>query len=980
VNMVNAYIENSYKLVFPLMCNGYLNLDYNMAITQGATAVESSGVLVNATYTSNASTTIAVDTVDATTKFEVGDTVFDATGTGEVGIVSAITATQITLEAINAVALANNENLKKHVTTSGVTRNRGIWAHDDSFTLEAIITPYDVNGIGSRTAGRHGILTSAKTPPYPSDDYSNPVRATYESVNYLGTSNYLTQKMMLFHNTNLKLYLENTTSATGSSYNQPAEYKIVAKLTEDGTTETIETALPVITAENTLFGYYDDSGYYSNNATSHQLISASASNAYPASDITISSTSLPTNTPATAATGTVSITGDGDVTNYASALSATATIDIGGSGSDYTVPADTGQSAGTGNIVIKSVPSQVDVADKDTDFISLDNNTTTYYLYPRSSGGNNANGGILAGQLGWNANSYMFLIDGTVNGTAGNLIASINAINGLSAGIIASQPLTNDTVDLLTQQATAIWNGGITLGSGYDGNDFAITDITGGDAGTEVNSYITITNTAGTAKNYKATDFNGTATGSTGTTNNGSVNVVFYKNGSSLNGTANTLKAAIEHSNGHNGTITVSTTNNPLTLTQATTGTAGNNTISLTGLGSSDVVVTGFANGTNVVNGSSTPYIELIDAAGSAVTRRYVPVANGDVIATGSNNNGSIGSVSGGIAFQEGASATATATNLKSAIEHTNGHDGSITVSRSSGVLTLTQGTTGTAGNTTITLSNTSKTTRSSFTGGANITSPNAYISITDAAGENRKYHASTTEATGYDDDTYIYFRNGGDTDASAANLKTAIEHEDGHDGSLTVSRADNMLTVNTTTNGGQEASALNNISSGVTLGSWSTQTNQISVGANEASEIGTGNKIYDSSTTLIGTVSSSSNSVITLAENPATTVTSTIYTDQLKEALYLEQTYKIALVFLKGGSVELWLNNALLKKQSHSLNSLTLHPSDCKIGRGASNAEQFFGELYEISMHKGKQPCATTHTLTPSYSNILFYYTFGDT
>ena len=978
--MVNAYIENSYKLVFPLLCSGYLNLDYDGVVTHPAT-VESSGVLVNngSGYNDNASTTIAVDTVDATTKFAVGDTVYDDAGVS-VGVITAITATLITLAVANTEPLADDENLKKNITTTESLRSRGIWAHDDSFTIEALITPYDVNGIGSRTAGRHGVLISTKTPPYPSDDYSSRA-GTYESVSILGASDYLTQKLMLFHNQYVKFYLQNTTS---SSYNQPAEYKVVAELTESGGSTKTITSDTVITAVDTLHGSYDASGYYAGRSTSYQRVSASASTAYPASDITISSTSLPTNTPATAATGTVSITGDGDVTNYASALSATATIDIGGSGSDYTVPADTGQSAGTGNIVIKSVPSQVDVADKDTDFISLDNNTTTYYLYPRSSGGNNANGGILAGQLGWNANSYMFLIDGTVNGTAGNLIASINAINGLSAGIIASQTSTNDIVDLMTQQATAIWNGGITLGSGYDGNDFAITDITGGAAGTEVNSYITITNTAGTAKNYKATDFEGTATGSTGTTNNGSVNVVFYKNGSSLNGTANTLKAAIEHSNGHNGTITVSTTNNPLTLTQATTGTAGNNTISLTGLGSSDVVVTGFANGTNVVNGSSTPYIELIDAAGSAVTRRYVPVANGDVIATGSNNNGSIGSVSGGIAFQEGASATATATNLESAIEHTNGHDGSITVSRSSGVLTLTQGTTGTAGNTTITLSNTSKTTRSSFTGGANITSPNAYISITDAAGENRKYHASTTEATGYDDDTYIYFRNGGDTDASAANLKTAIEHEDGHDGSLTVSRADNMLTVNTTTNGGQEASALNNISSGVTLGSWSAQSNQISVGANEASEIGTGNKIYDSSTTLIGTVSSSSNSVITLAENPATTVTSTIYTDQLREALYIEDMFKISLVFLKPGSIEIWMNGELLKKDTHTLNSITMHPSDCKIGRGATDASggnntQFFGELFEIAMHKGKRPCATNQTLTPGYSDILFYYTFGD-
>ena len=60
-------------------------------------------------------TTIAVDTVDATTKFAVGDTVYDDTG-ASVGIVSVVAASQITLAANNSVALANNENLKKNIS------------------------------------------------------------------------------------------------------------------------------------------------------------------------------------------------------------------------------------------------------------------------------------------------------------------------------------------------------------------------------------------------------------------------------------------------------------------------------------------------------------------------------------------------------------------------------------------------------------------------------------------------------------------------------------------------------------------------------------------------------------------------------------------------------------------------------------------------------------------------------------------------
>ena len=46
--------------------------------------------------------------------------------------------------------------------------------------------------------------------------------------------------------------------------------------------------------------------------------------------------------------------------------------------------------------------------------------------------------------------------------------------------------------------------------------------------------------------------------------------------------------------------------------------------------------------------------------------------------------------------------------------------------------------------------------------------------------------------------------------------------------------------------------------------------------------------------------------------------------------------------------------------------------------GVGDKNT-QFMGEIYEICMHKGKEPCLSINTLTPSYSNIFFYYSFGE-
>ena len=90
------------------------NRDLDDAGKQYNFAVESTGVLINGAKNANAGTTIAVDTVNATTKFAIGDTVYD-NADAVVGVISAITSTQITLLANNVVALANDENLKRHI-------------------------------------------------------------------------------------------------------------------------------------------------------------------------------------------------------------------------------------------------------------------------------------------------------------------------------------------------------------------------------------------------------------------------------------------------------------------------------------------------------------------------------------------------------------------------------------------------------------------------------------------------------------------------------------------------------------------------------------------------------------------------------------------------------------------------------------------------------------------------------------------------
>jgi len=70
----------------------------------------STGVLVNGAVLLGGSEKIAVDTVDATLHFKAGDTVVDVDD-NVVGVIESVTATQITLTALTAHALADNEEL-----------------------------------------------------------------------------------------------------------------------------------------------------------------------------------------------------------------------------------------------------------------------------------------------------------------------------------------------------------------------------------------------------------------------------------------------------------------------------------------------------------------------------------------------------------------------------------------------------------------------------------------------------------------------------------------------------------------------------------------------------------------------------------------------------------------------------------------------------------------------------------------------------
>jgi len=1016
--MVNAYIEDSYKLVFPLMCNGYLNLDYDKAVNHAAGAVESSGVLVNngSGISADSTTTIAVDTVDATTKFSVEDNVFDDAN-ALVGVVSAVTATQITLVANNLVQLNNNENLKKNITPTSSLRDRSIWSDNadigiaNGFVIEAIITPYDVNGAGSRASGRHGVLDSQRTPPYPTDAIAD--RTVYESIDYLGASAYLTQKMMLFHNQYLKFYLQNTTS---SSYNQPAEYKIKAELSNAaGTTKTIESGT-VINAEGSLQGYYDPTGYYNGLTTKHRRISASASGSNPSNVVSISAfNNLEKNTKSTG-----QIVVSGDIANYTSPVNATGSITIANRNGFNTDVLPVSENA---TIKFGFQPVVSDNTDVNN-FIQIVDETggETTKWFARSTG---TNGAQLIGNNGtftWPTGARQYNIGGDLTNTATNFRLAVRSYSAGFGGTMsgpstgdASQAGFNSTQDITL---TALIQGSapnrvgatsatLTFGSSFSSNNtdsgtypntitgtnFAngvdediVGESTGNTADSAVN-YITIANGAGLTKNYFPAHDSSQTTGSTGTRtldDSSTVSVVYFNfasNGSN-DDAAQALTNAINHSNGHSSSIQATRSSAVVNLAHGSSGTGGNSaTLAKTNVADSVATISGanFTGGTNEANATSTPFIQLIDNESSPTTKKYVPVKNGDALGNGNNGGGSIGDVSGGIAFQEGGSASATADNLRLAIAHSNGHNGTIlTDSAGSATINLTQNKIG-ANSTAITLTNLpSNISRTNFSGGV---TPDNFLGLTDAAGTLKKYKASQHETTGTTDGTYVFYKAESNNDTTAANLETAIDGANGHNGTLITTRANNAVTVKLNQAAVGSATVTENVtglSTNPTSSFSTTTSNTVEVGSGEAEDISAGNKIYDSSTTLIGTVQSVSGDTITLDATPATAITSTVYTDQLKEALYLEQVYKVTLVYSKS-TLELYLNDELVKKDTHTLTPFHLHHSDCKIGRGANNAEQFFGELFEIAMHKGKRPSTTQKTLTPGFSDILFYYTFGD-
>lgn len=864
--------------------------------------------------------------------------------------------------------------------TSILADRQGVWGLSE-FAVEAVFTPYDVNGYGSKTPSSQGILNSEKTVPSLGVGASN--SANYQSFDYLGT-NRGTHKMMLYHNANFSFYLQNTAP---SNINRPAEYKLVASFPNVSTTVESET---LIFGTNKMFNHIDSDSYYEGDATSLKKISSSVTNVNPFQNITITNNSLPTNITAVAATGTVTMTGAPET--YYPSQSSTATLTA--SSNSFTV--DTLPTTGIGTIKFGANPSVASASTTTTEYIEITNqdNTVTKWICGDGSSPTwdvDTNGFL--NQLNWPANSRIYRSSLSAELTLAQLVNGINLYNAGWDGTVTGGPDPADATvnppSIVATLTTAIngsspnrtgAGGSISIGSGM-ASGIVRTQISGGTAENVVtDNFITIVENGRTRKYHPYPDNTDNFPGQQVT--RGSNTFICFEVKANSNATLQQLATAINHTNGNTG-ITASVSLNVLTLTDDSTGVSGNYggsggyNLSLTHSTMSSVITGGNWSGGEAAN-ETNKYIQVQDSDGTVTKFHPVHYTKSGISNASSFSYGGNSFVA--YVYSAGSYITnfITAFNSVTALDITAG-------SQSGNNIPLTQGAVGTSGNTTITNQNSlSNVSVSGFSGGVDAATPDKKITLTNAVGVVKQYKASVNESTGSSDGTYVFFQIGADTTATANNLITAINGTNGHNGSITASNPSSNNVVKVVVGQGSNYALVENIDQVTILASWNTDSGNevIFSSANELVNIGIGETLHNSNGLLIGTVESINNAVVTISEDsPVNSVTSTVYASQPREALYLEAVVKVSCTVNKSGNVNLYINNTLAKSQLVTFtNGFSFDASNCYIGNDGSNKNtQFMGELFEIGVYKRPNITNYYKTLNPGHSDITFYYRFGD-
>lgn len=120
----------------------------------------------------------------------------------------------------------------------------GLWANEGAFSLEAIITPYDINGYGKISSATQPTIPNSKK-MMPSNDHQS-TTTNYQSERYLPVASRYNHEMTLFSNydsTNTVRFWFGLVNTTLHNENQPAEYKLRARMTINNVTETFDSPI-----------------------------------------------------------------------------------------------------------------------------------------------------------------------------------------------------------------------------------------------------------------------------------------------------------------------------------------------------------------------------------------------------------------------------------------------------------------------------------------------------------------------------------------------------------------------------------------------------------------------------------------------------------------------------------------------------------------------------------------------------------------
>ena len=155
------------------------------------------------------------------------------------------------------VAIDYNENIVDSEDDSTTTNDvaYGLWAHEDSFTFESVITPYEINGHGTYSSLTPPSYSSKKVMPALAQSvYTAGNESNFQSELYLSRTARLTHEMMIFYNTNFQVSLLNSTL---HNENEPARYKIRVRLKLGTSTETYTTNEVIIPTTSGRFFKYE---------------------------------------------------------------------------------------------------------------------------------------------------------------------------------------------------------------------------------------------------------------------------------------------------------------------------------------------------------------------------------------------------------------------------------------------------------------------------------------------------------------------------------------------------------------------------------------------------------------------------------------------------------------------------------------------------------------------------------------------------